>query len=342
MKTKIIYISGSEIFEMADVRAALEEVRGALNLSRDTILFGVPVDAESAFAATTDNADVVATVTAHVAADDVVADVADAPHIDEIVDTVADAAPDVAPAGTTPTEEAAVVEEAAPVETPAPKKRATRARKAKKEEAAVSDADATADAATSVESAPIPILSVLAAKTDPVVEDMPSPDVEDTDNVTEEVAADTENIEDTEDIENALEETPVAADEPVVTLVQEVKEEVVVETVALDDMIDDDMPVDAGEKTLEELLESMKPLREDMPKAPVVAAASVDDDFSPIDISADTDATLEQLAAEFAQNEDKIGDAPKQAGRGKIGKLKNILPFKKVKRDDNGLMGDLF
>ena len=41
MKTKIIYISGSEIFDMADIRAAFEEVRGTLGLDSDTVLFGV-------------------------------------------------------------------------------------------------------------------------------------------------------------------------------------------------------------------------------------------------------------------------------------------------------------
>ena len=48
MKTKIIYISGNEIFEMAEIRAAFDEVRSALGLDKDTILFGVPVDADNA------------------------------------------------------------------------------------------------------------------------------------------------------------------------------------------------------------------------------------------------------------------------------------------------------
>ena len=55
MKTKIIYISGDEIFDIADIRAAFEEVRGALNLSKDTVLFGVPVDSEDAGLATNTN-----------------------------------------------------------------------------------------------------------------------------------------------------------------------------------------------------------------------------------------------------------------------------------------------
>ena len=315
MKTKIIYISGSEIFEMADVRAALEEVRSALNLSRDTVLFGVPVDAESAFVAsdTVAKADVAAP-----AIDTVVA-----PVVEEVVAApVAEIAPIVA-AEEAPVEapdpeiiEDTVVEEIAPQPEEAPKKRATRTRKtvakAKKEEIAPVAEEVAAPVA---ESAPIPILSVLASK------------AEDT------VTPDAAPVADTEDEQ---------ADAPVADVVTEIKEEIVVETVALDDIITDEAPVDAGEKTLEELLESMKPLREDVPKETIATDEVADDDFEPIDMSADTDATLEQLAAEFAQNEDKIGEAPKQGGRGKIGKLKNILPFKKAKRDDNGLMGDLF
>ena len=48
MKTKIIYISGNEIFDMAEIRAAFEEVRDALGLDKDTVLFGVPVDKDNA------------------------------------------------------------------------------------------------------------------------------------------------------------------------------------------------------------------------------------------------------------------------------------------------------
>ena len=52
MKTKIIYISGNEIFAMADIRAAFDEVRTALGLASDTVLFGVPVDAADAITQT--------------------------------------------------------------------------------------------------------------------------------------------------------------------------------------------------------------------------------------------------------------------------------------------------
>lgn len=50
MKTKIIYISGNEVFDMADIRAAFDEVRSTLGLGKDTVMFGVPVDSDDALA----------------------------------------------------------------------------------------------------------------------------------------------------------------------------------------------------------------------------------------------------------------------------------------------------
>ena len=55
MKTKIIYISGNELFEMAQIRAAFDEVRNTLGLDQDTILFGVPVDSDDAIATATES-----------------------------------------------------------------------------------------------------------------------------------------------------------------------------------------------------------------------------------------------------------------------------------------------
>lgn len=46
MKTKIIYISGGEVFPPSEVRAAFDTVRGMLGLDSDTVIFGVPVDAD--------------------------------------------------------------------------------------------------------------------------------------------------------------------------------------------------------------------------------------------------------------------------------------------------------
>ena len=118
---------------------------------------------------------------------------------------------------------------------------------------------------------------------------------------------------------------------------------VVSEVVSVDDIADDDTPDMPMEKTLEQLLESMTPLREDVvtKEEDVAESENTFKDAAALDTS-DTDATLAQLASEFALTEDKIAPAPRAETSGKIGKLKNILPFKKAKREDNSLMGDLF
>lgn len=147
----------------------------------------------------------------------------------------------------------------------------------------------------------------------------------------------------------ASQEENVVAPEPVV---DDVAPEPIAETqetltaIELDDpdpdiadMINDEMPAAAQEKTLEELLETMTPLQEDGIAPRKKKAAKVE---QPAESSDETDATLESLASEFAENQDKVVGTKKGAERGKIGKLKNILPFKKMKRDDSGLMGDLF
>ena len=110
----------------------------------------------------------------------------------------------------------------------------------------------------------------------------------------------------------------------------------------IDEMLKDDAPDATHEKTLEELLETMTPLREDVhpdeepvvetPEQPAVGAESLDD----------ADATLASLATEFVDVQDKVPTFKKSPERGKISKLKNILPFKKKKHDDTGIMGDLF
>ena len=144
---------------------------------------------------------------------------------------------------------------------------------------------------------------------------------------------------------------PLIEEEPVAQTAHEEPEpepepEIIAESVTIEDMIADDAPEAPIEKTLEQLLESMTPLREDHGDA---TAADNNDDMAPMDISVtdfvrpdDADATLEQLAAEFADAEDKLPTHSPAQNQGKIGKLKNILPFKKARREDTGLMGDLF
>ena len=74
----------------------------------------------------------------------------------------------------------------------------------------------------------------------------------------------------------------------------------------IDEMLQDDAPDAPHEKTLEELLETMTPLREDVhpdeepvvetPEQPAVGAESLDD----------ADATLASLATEFVDVQDKV------------------------------------
>lgn len=338
MKTKIIYISGSEVFEMSDVRAAFDEVRNALGLGRDTVLFGVPVDNDDALTPAQP--------------------AAKAPEIEEIAPVVIEepteiiSEPESEPAPAEPEEiiipeQEIVTEEpiaeVAPVveEAPAPvKKSRGRPRKTAPKAEVTGDAPA-AMPADEVTAAPqsekvIPILSVLAAKA-PVAE--AAPDI--VSDAAPETAADEEP---TEIAAAADEPAQDVADEPAADLADD---DAAIESVSIDDMIADQAPEEPIEKTLEQLLESMTPLREDHGEAAIADAADdiapaidmTDDEIIPV---GDADATLEQLAAEFANTEDKIAAPAPTQSQGKIGKLKNILPFKKARREDTGLMGDLF
>ena len=109
----------------------------------------------------------------------------------------------------------------------------------------------------------------------------------------------------------------------------------------IDEMLQDDVPDAPHEKTLEELLETMTPLREDVQPdeedaGETTEPAAVDESLD------DADATLASLATEFVDVQDKMPTFRKSPERGKISKLKSILPFKKKKSDDTGIMGDLF
>ncbi|MDE6570780.1 MAG: hypothetical protein K2L95_00985 [Alphaproteobacteria bacterium] len=352
MKTKIIYISGNEIFDMADIRAAFDEVRSALNLGGDTVLFGVPVDADDAGLGINDTP---------VASD--TADVSDAP--------ISMPEPDIAENAATPAPEMPDIPE-----TPAPRpKRRTRTRATT---AAATDTDAidvpTPDVAPDADDAAvvtpaadtptddvtqtdtiIPILSVLASNApaaadvvdtpapSPVPEmNTPEPESDPVTPATNDIPAATTHDTPVDTPIDTPVETPVAESETIVTIT---------ETVTIEDMLTDDAPTPPVEKTLEQLLEKMTPLREDhtdildtaddvMTPTSATEPESIADGDGPQ--MSDADATLAQLATEFAENEDKIVPMPRAENHGKIGKLKNILPFKKAKRDDAGLMGDLF
>ena len=271
MKTKIIYISGGELFEMAQIRAAFEEVKSTLGLDKDTVLFGVPVDCDSAIEEVADNTHETPVVVAEPVTE-IIPEISEIPEVKE--------KPEIPQILQEDTEE--IETEDAPV---------------------------------------VPILSVLATND----EEIQPESVAEHDDITE--------ISDvTEPVVDIVE--PVTAEPEEISFVSE--------TVSVDDIADDNMPDMPMEKTLEQLLESMTPLREDItPKEDIADSENVFEDTTVLDTS-DTDATLAQLASEFALTEDKIAPAPRAETSGKIGKLKNILPFKKAKREDNSLMGDLF
>ena len=251
MKTKIIYISGSEIFNVADIRAAFDEVRTTLGLDSDTVFFGVPVDLD---------------------------DAGIAPLVTE--------QPEIKAGAAAPESQTQAVE--------APKKKTKKTITAK----AVEEPTHEPIAETTNEKV-IPILSVLSGKGEVSTEqDMDEP------------------------------KAPIQKIEIIAT-----------ETIEISDMMNDEAPEAEEEKTLEKLFEKIAPLREDHGEPTPVQTSEPEEELAEED---GVNATLEQLATEFANTQDKITPIQKSEGAGKIGKLKNILPFKKAKREEPGLMGDLF
>ncbi|MBQ6109931.1 MAG: hypothetical protein IJL05_00945 [Alphaproteobacteria bacterium] len=280
MKTKIIYISGNEIFNIADIRTAFEEVRNALQLGTDTVLFGVPVDTDDAGFGTSESEETIQSEPVDISEETQITE----PVIEDIDNPA----------------ESIVVQE------PENQKQ-KRSRSRKK-----SDPNQNIESDNTIVNTPVeqetekvvPILSVLSGKED---------ENEPTEITTEEkISEDTvEIIQDNQEMENDV--------------ITEIDAEPETENI--------------GEPDLEKLLSSMTPLQED----------ALEDDKSIDDMkkitddiqSDDVDATLEQLATEFAEAQDKIASETKSSGRSKIGKLRNILPFKQSKHKDQGL-GDLF
>ena len=291
MKTKIIYISGNELFDMADIRAAFDEVRNALSLGNDTVLFGVPVDNDDALNATQYTAETVVQ-----------------PEPKPVIEPVVDDTPEQ------------IVEE---VHESEPKK----AKVVPISEHIVHN-EQKDEEKTNEKPSVVPILSVLGTN-----------------------SSEQQEPEQTETfIDNIEIETAEPIEEESVKEVAEVSEpETTTEQVTITDIITDDVPEMESEKTLEQLLESMTPLGEDADKKPepvieeeVVIEQAIEPSAEQKTEEDDTDITLEKLATEFVASQDKIDTPAKTSARGKIGKLKNILPFKKARHDDSGLMGDLF
>ena len=186
-----------------------------------------------------------------------------------------------------------------------PVKKRGRGRKAKIEPV-IEDSESTND----VDDKVVPILSVLSSKEDTDVVKEINDDV------------DVSDDNDIEIIEDIVQETENNVEPDTSTD----------EVIAQDEESDDD-----NEPDLEKLLSAMKPLQEDI----LSDAMQSDMSEKETDDEDNIDATLEQLATEFVQTQDKIASESKSSGRGRIGKLRNILPFKQSKHKDQGL-GDLF
>ena len=278
MKTKIIYISGSEIFNINDIHAAFDEVREALQLGPDTVLFGVPVDQEDAGLGTT------TTETKQETVQDTV--VEPEPQAEEPVEII---------------ESVKTVIEETPTETK-PKRSRTR-KTAKTETTETTEPEIQPETDNNSAEKVVPILSVLSSE-EPTTEDE------------HEITTDVSEEEETEPVEQEIQETD--------DIITEIDEEPETEN--------------EGEPDLEKLLSAMTPLQEDVLEENITQNDSDDADEN---VSDDVDATLEQLATEFAETQDKIAAESKSSGRSKIGKLRNILPFKQSKHKDQGL-GDLF
>lgn len=297
MKTKIIYISGNEIFDIADIRAAFEEVRNALNLDKTTVLFGVPVDSEDAgFAATTTDS------VSQEEPKNVV--VEEEPIINEtVIETVTEITP-------IPVMEEEKIE--SDIEKPVKKRgrphKETKAIDMTEPEhvAEVIDEPQNETEPESEETV-VPILSVLSTEEEETNDDT--------------VAEATE--------QNQEENIEIIPEIPAESSEQSIKVEINETEISIDD----------DEASLEKLLSAMTPLEEDVLEDQPVEDIIEEKVQDSNDIS--VDATLEQLATEFAENQDKIAAEAKSSSRSKIGKLRNILPFKQSKHKDQGL-GDLF
>ncbi len=307
MKTKIIYISGNEVFNMADIRAAFEEVRTTLGLGQDTIMFGVPVDKEDALGSfNSENAETVTETT------NIIAEGPQSEAIEENINIIE--------------------QEQTAVEKESPKKsvtRKTRTRVKENTEKTTNKNDTEEISTENTDKKIIPILSILASQ-------------KDTSAPQQEENSDKTTVEKETVTEYEAEDIDISADFEEHAGNTSQKQQSIIA-----DKITDEAPEPPIEKTLEQLLESMTPLREDIVEEQIEEETSDENITEPEETNEstfedDTDATLEQLAAEFAENQDKIPTPAKAENHSKIGKLKNILPFKKAKRDESGLMGDLF
>ncbi len=302
MKKKIVYISGSDVFDVNDVRAAFDEVRSMLHLDSDTILFGVPVDEESAMPESAD------AVTESVAEDNAPIEQKSDYNTDFNMEYDQEPEPvveDVQFCDEEPTEEMAT------------------------KEVIVANSNDTEEIAPVV-----PIQSVLKASETKKAKGTSTRKKKTAKVEQEETVAESEpKVEMVAVAETEIVAQAIDSSEPTKESDEPAQETIAVQDEEIEDMINDDMPTEPKEKTLEELLESMTPLREDV-------HTDATTDTQPVE---EIDATLESLASEFVDTQTAIPTGKKGTGRGRIGKLKSVLlPFSSKRKDDTGLMGDLF
>ena len=322
MKTKIIYISGNEIFDMNDIRAAFEEVRQALNLDKTTVLFGVPVDAEDAGFAT--NITETKPVETNIIDDTEIVQVPETEPVMETTEITIET--EEIPVERTE-EKPEIIEEIVDEEkiqddqqepvAEQPVKKRGRPRKI--------IAEQPVDTQTSEE----PVQEI--TESEPENESTP---VQESENNTEEKVVPILSV-----LSVNEEEEPITQSQEIDIITEISTDEIESQDSSLlnESITDvaDAEPIDSDEADLEKLLSAMTPLQEDVLEEPVAEQPV----SQPEDIS--VDATLQQLASEFAENQDKIAAETKSSSRSKIGKLRNILPFKQSKHKDQGL-GDLF
>ena len=293
MKTKIIYISGNEIFDMNDIRCAFEEVRKALNLDQDTVLFGVPVDKDDTEITKTSDE-----------SSEIIEEIVE-PQIIEETEFVEEEIPT----------ESEITPEEKIIEISEPIKKRGRPKKVEiieePDDPQFDESETIeADSQESSEDTPeendekiVPILSILSSK------------------------------------EDELEETP-DTQEPVV------EEATATENVIEEEIIDSEIPSEEEPETsddnksdLEKLLSGVTPLNE---TEELPTPSAIKEEKSEEVEEENVDLTLEKLASEFLQNQDKIVEEAKNATPGKISKLRKLVPFKKKKPADDNVFGDLF
>ena len=312
MKTKIIYISGNEVFDIADIRAAFEEVRNALNLDKNTVLFGVPVDAEDAGLSVQPQIQT------------------ETPVVDTVVqtdDTIIVEDTDIEPViDITASTETIVSEETVPdsqIEEKPVKKRGRSRKVADDIEKTTTETEPVAEPVVekpeSIDEKIVPILSVLSGNDEQDISDTESENII-TDDENSTIEENTETI-----TEIVAEKIEIQSDDLKPEEIEQISEKIEI------DESDTDIEPD-----LEQLLSAMKPLQEDIMESQSAPQKTPDSESDE-----NIDATLEQLANEFVQTQDKIASETKSSTRSKIGKLRNILPFKQSKHKDQGL-GDLF